>query len=108
MNPFSELAKQMEERGAKLNPYDMEEATVVSVKPLSIRIGQVNISHNLYLSSGLFMEEWEDVESEEAALHTSLKSLYMAFQIQVGDRVLVKRIGNAFYILAKVKSDETI
>ena len=37
-NPYTELSKIMEQRGAALNGYNLEVAKVLSIKPLTIRI----------------------------------------------------------------------
>ena len=46
-NPYTELSKIMEQRGAALNGYNLEVAKVLNLKPLTIRIGEVDISVNL-------------------------------------------------------------
>ena len=44
MSAFSGLVKEMEQRGAKLNGYELEEAIVEKLKPLTIKVEKTSIN----------------------------------------------------------------
>lgn len=103
MNAFSGLVKEMEERGAKLNGYELCEAVVTNLKPLSISINKTNISFNLCVNAALNLElDIDRISTQEAELKEALSTLYKAFKLSMGDKVIVKRVGNIFYIISKV------
>lgn len=102
-NPYTELSKIMEERGATLNGYNLEVAKVISVNPLTIRVGEVDISVNLNINPAMILNlNTDSIVTEETGLKELLKSLLNAVQIKQGDLVAVQRVGNNFYILSKV------
>ena len=80
-NPYTELSKIMEQRGAALNGYNLEVAKVLSIKPLTIRIGFSSI---------------------QAKKISALKSILNTIKINPGDYVVVQRVMDNFYILSKV------
>lgn len=102
MSAFSGLVKEMEQRGAKLNGYELEEAIVEKLKPLTIKVEKTSINFNIRLNPLLTIDSIESVAIEDKGLKEALNKLYKAFKIEKGDRVLVKRVGNIFYILSKV------
>ena len=102
-NPYTELSKIMEQRGAALNGYNLEVAKVLSIKPLTIRIGEVDISVNLNVNPGMIIELDPDrIATEEAELKEALKSILNTIKINPGDYVVVQRVMDNFYILSKV------
>ena len=54
-NPYTELSKIMEQRGAALNGYNLEVAKVISINPLTIRVGEVDISVNLNINPAMIL-----------------------------------------------------
>ena len=103
MNPYSRMIELMEERGAARNGYDMAEATVVNTSPLSIRVGETEISVNLICHPALLLGiNPSGISTTETALKQCLTSFYHAFQLHIGDPVLVQRVGDMFYVLCKV------
>ena len=102
-NPYTELSKIMEQRGAALNGYNLEVAKVISINPLTIRVGEVDISVNLNINPTMILNlNTDSIVTEEAGLKEVLKSLLNAVQIKQGDLVAVQRVGDNFYILSKV------
>nr|DAN30803.1 MAG TPA: Protein of unknown function (DUF2577) [Caudoviricetes sp.] len=102
-NPYTELSKIMEQRGATLNGYNLEVAKVISVNPLAIRVGEVYISVNLNINPAMILNlNTDSIVTEETGLKELLKSLLNAVQIKQGDLVAVQRVGDNFYILSKV------
>lgn len=102
-NPYTELSKIMEQRGATLNGYNLEVAKVISVNPLTIRVGEVDISVNLNINPAMILNlNTDSIVTEETGLKEVLKSLLNAVQIKQGDLVAVQRVGDNFYILSKV------
>ena len=102
-NPYTELSKIMEQRGATLNGYNLEVAKVISVNPLTIRVGEVDISVNLNINPAMILNlNTDSIVTEETGLKELLKSLLNAVQIKQGDLVAVQRVGDNFYILNKV------
>lgn len=102
-NPYTELSKIMEERGATLNGYNLEVAKVISINPLTIRVGEVDISVNLSIDPAMTLNLNPDsITTEESGLKEVLKALLSAIQIKPGDLVAVQRVENNFYILNKV------
>ncbi|RKJ01305.1 hypothetical protein D7X87_20600 [bacterium D16-54] len=103
MNPYSRMAEIMEERGAARNGYEMEVAVVTKVSPLAIKIGEVEISVNLCCHPALMLGmNPAAVPTSETALKQCLTNFYGAFQIHAGDKVLIQRVGNRFFVLCKV------
>nr|DAO20403.1 MAG TPA: Protein of unknown function (DUF2577) [Caudoviricetes sp.] len=102
-NPYTELSKIMEQRGAALKGYDLEVAKVISINPLTIRVGEVDISVNLNINPAMTLNlNTDSIVTEETGLKEVLKSLLNAVQIKQGDLVAVQRVGDNFYILNKV------
>ena len=102
-NPYTELSKIMEQRGAALKGYDLEVAKVISINPLTIRVGEVDISVNLNINPAMILNlNTDSIVTEETGLKEVLKSLLNAVQIKQGDLVAVQRVGDNFYILNKV------
>lgn len=102
-NPYTELSKIIEQRGAALNGYNLEVAKVLSIKPLTIRIGEVDMSVNLNISPAMILNlNPDNITTEEGGLKEALKGLLSAIQIEPGDLVAVQRVGDNFYILSKV------
>lgn len=102
-NPYTELSKIMEQRGATLNGYNLEVAKVISINPLTIRVGEVDISVNLNINPAMMLNlNTDSIVTEETGLKEVLKSLLNAVQIKQGDLVAVQRVGDNFYILNKV------
>lgn len=106
-NPYARMVNSMRRQGAYSNNYAMELATVVSRKPLRIRIGEDIITDGIYCNtltnSDLELEDIlkkEELLSEE--LRQYLKDSFHAFRLDEGDMVLVQRVQNAFYICSKV------
>ena len=102
-NPYTELSKIMEQRGATLNGYNLEVAKVISINPFTIRVGEVDISVNLNINPAMILNlNTDSIVTEETGLKEVLKSLLNAVQIKQGDMVAVQRVGDNFYILNKV------
>ena len=102
-NPYTELSKIMEQRGAALNGYNLEVAKVISINPLTIRVGEVDISVNLNINPAMTLNlNMDSIVAEESGLKEVLKSLLNAIQIKQGDLVAVQRVGDIFYVLSKV------
>ena len=102
-NPYTELSKIMEERGATLNGYNLEVAKVISTNPLTVRVGEVDISVNLNINPAMVLNlNPDNITTEEGGLKEALKGLLNAIQIKPGDLVAVQRVENNFYILSKV------
>lgn len=102
-NPYTELSKIMEQRGATLNGYNLEVAKVISINPFTIRVGEVDISVNLNINPAMILNlNTDSIVTEETGLKEVLKSLLNAVQIKQGDLVAVQRVGDNFYILNKV------
>lgn len=102
-NPYTELSKIIEQRGAALNGYNLEVAKVLNLKPLTIRIGEVDISVNLNIDPLMLIDLNPDsIITEETGLKEMLKSLLNAIKIKPGDYVVVQRVMDNFYILSKV------
>lgn len=102
MSAFSGLVKEMEQRGAKLNGYDIEEAIIEELKPLTIKVDKTSIGFNIRLNPLLTIDSIENIAIEDRGIKEALNKFYKAFKIEKGDRVLIKRVGNIFYILSKV------
>lgn len=103
MNPYSRMAEIMEERGAARNGYDMDVAVVTGVSPLTIKVGEVEISVNLCCHPALMLGlNPAGVSTSETALKQCLTRFYSAFQIHAGDKVLIQRVGDRFFVLCKV------
>ena len=102
-NPYTELSKIMEQRGAALNGYNLEVAKVLNLKPLTIRIGEVDISINLNINPVMLIDLNPDsITTEETELKEALKSILNTIKINTGDYVVVQRVMDNFYILSKV------
>lgn len=103
MNPYSRLAEMMEEKGAARNGYEMGDAVVTRVSPLVIKINEVEISEHICCHPALMLGlNPAGISTAETALKQCLTGFYRAFQIHVGDRVLVQRVGDRFFVLCKV------
>lgn len=103
MNPYSRMIELMEERGAARNGFDLEEAVVLGISPLRIRVGETEVAVNLHCNPALMLElNPSSVQTSETALKQCLNSFYNAFKLNVNDKVLVQRVGNNFYIICKV------
>lgn len=105
-NPYSNLANLMRSQGKKENGFSMKVAVVTGVKPLCILYDNVSISNNIHCNSVCTLEDKleEILEGENLSdrLKGSLKSLFKGFQLETGDKVLVQRVGNDFFILNKM------
>lgn len=102
MNPYSRITEIMEERGAALNGYAMVQAVIINTDPLTIKIGEALISVNIYINPVLSLKIDLDIQTEETGLKECIKQMYKAVKIEIGDEVIVQRVGNIFYILSKV------
>lgn len=103
MNPYSRLKEIMEEQVEVRNGYEMGDAVITKVSPLAIKINEVEISDNLCCHPALVLGlNPSGVSTAETALKQCLTGFYSAFQIHVGDRVLVQRVGERFFVLCKV------
>lgn len=102
-NPYVELTKIIEQRGATLNGYDLEVAKVINLSPLTIKVGEVDVSVNLSVNTLMLIDvKVDEIITEETGLKEALKSILKAVLIEAGDFVIVQRVGNNFYILSKV------
>lgn len=102
-NPYTELSKIMEQRGAALNGYNLEVAKILNLEPLTIRIGEVDININLNINPVMLIDlNIDSIDTEEIGLKEALKSLLNVFKVKKGDSVVVQRVDNNFYILSKV------
>lgn len=108
MNPYSRMIELMEQHGAALNGQDMALATVVSVSPPVIRIGEAAVGVNLYCNPALLVgQDPQAVATDETGLKQCLTGIYRALKMQPGDTILVQPVrgtgsGDAFFILGKV------
>lgn len=110
-DPYARLIQSMRRQGAYKNGYDMEIGTVTARNPVSIRLGEVQITEGIYcnaLTSANMDEELEEILREEKQISDRLKKYlndsYKAARVDVGDKVLVQRVGNSFFICGKVEA----
>ena len=106
-NQYARIINAMRHEGSYNNGYEMEVATVLSRKPLSIKIGEDIIAEGIYCNVFATSEiELEDIIKKEEQLSEELKHYlkesYQAVRLNEGDMVLVQRVRNAFYICGKV------
>ena len=110
-NPYARMVQSMRRQGAYQNGYDMQIGVVAGRDPLVIQIGEDRIEKGLYCSpmakAGTETDQALDdlLEMEEQiseGLKVWLKDNYTAVRLDIGDQVLVQRVGNAFYICGKV------
>ena len=110
-NPYARMVQSMRRQGAYKNGYDMQIGVVAGRDPLVIQIGEDRIEKGLYCSpmamAGEDMDQaLEDVLEAEEQISEGLKSWlkynYTAVRLDIGDQVLVQRVGNAFYLCGKV------
>lgn len=98
-DPYSKIVNAMRKEGEYNNGYNMELATVKTVKPLSIVINDLTISSGLYCNKMYLMtEKIEELLANEECL----KDVYNNLKFDTGDKVAVQRVGNNFYVLGKV------
>lgn len=103
MNPYSRLVEMMEENGEKRNGHDLEEAVVTGISPLALRIGETDVSVNISCHPALVLGlNPSGISTKETALKQCLTSFYSTFQLHAGDRVLVQRVRDRFYVLCRV------
>ncbi len=108
-NPYARLVEMMRRQGKYHNGFDMALAEVKSVKPVSIAVNGQLIKEHIYCNAVADSDKDEELaeilEAEEyisPALKAFLKELYEGFRVKEGERVLVQRVGNSFYICGKV------
>lgn len=106
-DPYSKIVNAMRKEGEYNKGYNMELATVKTVKPLSIVINDLTISSGLYCNKMYLMtEKIEELLANEECLKTPfkdcLKDVYNNLKFDTGDKVAVQRVGNNFYVLGKV------
>ncbi len=106
---YARMLKAMERQGAKLNGYDMSIATIKSVEPLEIADKGNLIKSHLFCNGLITSDKDEELDAILAKeeyisdeLKTFIKDLYKDLRVEVGDEVLVQRVGNSFYICGKV------
>lgn len=109
-NPYARIINAMRRQGAYQNGYSMEIGTVTGRNPISIQLGEVQITEGIYcnaMTNANMDDELEEIlQGEEQIsdqLKKYLKSSYQAARVDIGDQVLVQRVGNAFYICGKVE-----
>lgn len=108
-DPFARILKTMERQGTNLNGYDMSIATIKSVKPLVIA-DKGNLIEEHLVCNGLITSDKDEelaaiLEKEKyisEELKAFLKELYKELRTDIGDKVLVQRVKNSFYICGKV------
>ena len=112
-NPYARIVNSMRRQGAHENGYSMELGVVTGRDPLCIQIGEEPVMEGLYCNaltaSSTETDEWlEELLGSETqisdGLKQYLKDCYKAVRLDVGDKVLVQRVGNAFYLCGKVEA----
>lgn len=109
-DPYARLIQSMRRQGAYKNGYDMEIGTVITRNPIGIQLGEVQITEGIYcnpMTNANIDDELEEILREEQIsdrLKMYLKDSYQAARVDVGDKVLVQRVGNTFYICGKVEA----
>lgn len=108
-NPYARIINAMRRQGAYQNGYSMEIGIVTGRNPIRIQIGETPISEGIYcnaMTNANIDDELEDIlQGEEISdrLKKYLKDSYQAARVDIGDQVLVQRVGNAFFICGKVE-----
>lgn len=97
----------MREQGAKHNGFDLTLAKVTSVNPVVLSYNSTSISGDVVLSGCLqtdtALEDAIDREPEVSqGFRDALKELIKGFKLSAGDRVVVQRVGDTFYVIGKV------
>lgn len=105
-NPYSRILGTMQRQGAAANGFAMTTATVMSINPLAISYNNTLITSGIVLGSCFQTEDdLEKIISDEENLSTQLKDtlkmLLNTVQLASGDKVLVQRVENLFYIVGK-------
>jgi hypothetical protein len=105
-NAYSRILKCMQRQGSVSNGFDMDTAEILSVDPISILYNNVRISSDIVV--GGCMKNAEDLDrivSNESGISTELKEglkgILNTIKLQAGDKVIVQRVGNVFYIIGK-------
>ncbi len=105
---YSRFLKCMQRQGQVHNGFDMEIATVLSADPLSISYNNVTISSGIVM--GGCLQSADDLDgmiaqegniSEE--LKNCLKSMLHTIKLKDGDKVIVQRVKNQFYLVGKAE-----
>lgn len=106
-NPYSRILGNMKRQGAAMNGFELTPAIVTNVNPVAISYNNTRISSGIVLG-GCFQTEDDLVEminsegNVSTELKETLKTILKAVQLSEGDKVLVQRVGDLFYILGKV------
>lgn len=105
-DPYSRILGSMQRQGAAQNGFDLTIATVTSVNPVSISYNNTPIASGIILGSCFQTEDdLESIISREENISTelkeTLKTVLNTVKLSAGDRVLVQRVGNLFYIVGK-------
>ncbi|MCI5610167.1 MAG: DUF2577 domain-containing protein [Roseburia sp.] len=104
-NPYSRILKTMERQGAKQNPLELTTGTVVSTEPLSIMFNGVTATDSVRCTlphmDKKVMEEINKEENISSGLKTYLTEFNKAFNLDVGDKVMVQKVNNILYVLGK-------
>lgn len=103
----SRIVAGMREEGAKRNGFEMTQAVVISVNPIGISYNNVNISSGVVLAGCMqTVTALEDAVDSEGAVSQrfkdALKELIKSVELKEGDRVIVQRVKDTFYIVGKV------
>lgn len=105
-DPYSRILGTMQRQGAASNGFDITLATVMSINPLVISYNNTRIASGIVLGSCFQTEDdLEEIINKEENISTQLKDILKTVlntvQVSVGDRVLVQRVENLFYIVGK-------
>lgn len=112
-NPYARMLKIIERKGAALNGYEMSTARVISTEPLTIAVnGQIIRKH--IICDGLLTsdkaEELQEILAGEEYISDALKQfltdLYKELHVKEGEKLLVQRVNNSFYVCGKAAENE--
>lgn len=103
----SRMVTLMREQGEKNNGFEMTQAKVTAVNPVTLSYNSTTISENIVLSGCLqtvtALEDAIDSEPEVSqGFKDALKELISSIKLSVGDCVVVQRVANTFYVVGKV------
>lgn len=103
----SRMVALMRDQGEKNNGFEMTQAKVTAVNPVTLSYNSTAISENIVLSgclqTAMAMEDAINSEPQVSqGFKDALKELISGFKLSDGDSVVVQRVGNTFYVIGKV------